>query len=294
MPANLKQVRGRIKSVMSTQQITKAMKMVSAAKFRRAQDAIIQMRPYAHKMNSILGNLAAALEGQMSLDLAETRKLKHILIVVLTSDRGLCGSFNTNINRKAENLAKEQYAEQFENGQVTILTIGKKGNDYFAKWSGNVISDHVHLFHDLSYDAANKVSNFLTSSFLSAEYDRVDVVYSRFKNAASQIFQIEQFLPIIKVESDLSSKTKTDFIFEPDRDKLIEELLPLILRTNFYRMLLDTVASEHGARMTAMDQATENANELLRDLRLTYNRARQDAITTELIEIVSGAAALNA
>ncbi len=294
MPANLKQVRGRIKSVMSTQQITKAMKMVSAAKFRRAQDAIIQMRPYAKKMNNILGNLAAALDGQMSLDLAESRKLKHILIVVLTSDRGLCGSFNTNINRKAENLAKEQYANQFENGQVTILTIGKKGNDYFAKWSGNVISDHVHLLHDLSYDAANKVSNFLTDSFLSGEFDRVDVVYSRFKNAASQVFQIEQFLPIIKVESDLSSKTKTDFIFEPDRDKLIAELLPLMLRTNFYRMLLDTVASEHGARMTAMDQATENANELLRDLRLTYNRARQDAITTELIEIVSGAAALNA
>jgi len=213
MPANLKQVRGRIKSVMSTQQITKAMKMVSAAKFRKAQDAIVQMRPYANKMNDILSNLASSLEGQVSLDLAENRTLNNILIVVLTSDRGLCGGFNANLNRQAEKQAKEHYAEQYAKGQVTILTIGKKGNDFFAKWQGKLINDHVHLFQNLSYEAANEISNYLTDSFLNGDYDRVDVVYSKFKNAASQIFSTEQFLPIRTLEADNSAKTRTDFIF---------------------------------------------------------------------------------
>ena len=291
MSGALKEVRNRIKSVQSTQQITKAMKMVSAAKLRRAQDAIVQMRPYAQKLQQMLSNIVGAAEGDVSIDLAVNRPIENVLIMIVTSDRGLCGGYNSNLIKLAKLTIKEKYPVQMEKGNVAILTIGKKGYEHFEKNKFKVVDNYWNLFADISFQNIQTASKYAMESFAAGKYDAVDLVYSEFKNAATQRFVAEQFLPIPKTEPAKGEK-KPDFIFEPEKEVLIAELMPKILNTQLFKAVLDANASEHGARMTAMDKATENANELLKALKISYNRARQAAITTELTEIVSGAAAL--
>ncbi len=295
MGANLKEVRERISSVKSTQQITKAMKMVSAAKLRRAQDAIVQMRPYADKLNAMLINILSNLEGDVSTSFGKEREVKNACVVVVTSNRGLCGAFNTNVIKAAVARINDTYATQRDNGTLTILCIGKKGYDYFKKRYANcnVSNEYMDLFNDLSFDNVSQVSNMLMDSFKGESFDAIDVAYGRFRNAGMQFPEIAQFLPVAKLEkSEDEKKTRADYIFEPSKEALLEHLIPSILQTQFQKYLLDTHASEHGARMTAMDKATENAEELLKDLKISYNKARQEAITRELSEIVGGAAAL--
>lgn len=291
MSGQLKEVRNRIKSVTSTQQITKAMKMVSAAKLRRAQDAILQMRPYAQKLQEMLSNIVSSLSGDMDLPLAEERAPERVLLIAITSDRGLCGAYNTNVIKTTRQLISDKYAAQQAKGQVTILPIGKKGFEYFLRYGYKVVDNYWNIFSDLTFDNVREAAVYAQLAFLNKEYDRVEIVYSQFRNAATQKFVAEPYLPIPKVEKAESDKN-SDFIFEPSREVLIQELMPKILNTQVYKAVLDANASEHGARMTAMDKASENANELLRNLKISYNRARQAAITTELTEIVSGAAAL--
>ncbi len=291
--ANLKEVRIRIASVISTQQITKAMKMVSASKLRRATNAIVQIRPYTEKLKEIIDNLQSNMEGNIDLALAEKRPVNKVLVVLLTSDKGLCGGFNSNLIKVARKLVSEKYAEQAAAGKLTILAIGKKGNDYFRKTGYQVDTRHLDLFTRLSFENSSVVSEEIISGFLAKDYDQVEVVYSEFKNAVVQYFKSYQMLPIEALEAPVAVKaTKHDYILEPDQAYIIESLIPSFLKIQFHRALLDNNASEHGARMTSMDKATENAGELLRSLRLTYNRARQAAITTEITEIVGGAAAL--
>jgi len=292
MSGQLKEVRNRIKSVSSTQQITKAMKMVSAAKLRRAQDAILQMRPYAQKLQEMLSNIVSSTAADMELPLAAERPTERILFIVITSDRGLCGAYNSNVIKTARNIINEKYAAQNAKGNVAILPIGKKGYEYFSRYGYKVIDKYWDLFANLSFDSVRAAAVYAQEAFLNKEYDRVELVYSQFKNAATQAFVSEQYLPIPKVEKATGNTKETDFIFEPSKETLVLELMPKILNTQVYKAVLDANASEHGARMTAMDKASENANELLRNLKISYNRARQAAITTELTEIVSGAAAL--
>ncbi|MBX3241734.1 MAG: ATP synthase F1 subunit gamma [Chitinophagaceae bacterium] len=293
MPAALKEVRNRIKSVQSTQQITKAMKMVSAAKLRRAQEAITQMRPYAKKLQEMLSNIVSNTDGDVSADLSVERPVESVLIIAVTSDRGLCGAYNANVIKLARTLAQEKYQTQLSKGKVTLWPIGKKAYDAFQKLSA-VHNNPVYkdILQNLSFENVQQVAQHAIEAFSKNEFDVVEIVYSEFKNAATQAFVVERFLPIPRVENKEGKATKADFIFEPDQETLIAELMPKILNTQLYKAVLDANASEHGARMTAMDKASENANELLKDLRITYNRARQAAITTELTEIVSGAAAL--
>ena len=291
MPGALKEVRNRIKSVQSTQQITKAMKMVSAAKLRRAQDAIIQMRPYAQKLQEMLSNIVSNTDGDTGADLAVERTVEKVLLIVISSDRGLCGAYNANIIKSARNIAQEKYPQQLAKGNVTVWPIGKKAFDYFQKAKWTVIERYRDIFLSLSFEHVQEVAQAAIEAFSKKEFDAVEVVYSEFRNAATQRFVVERFLPIPKTENK-GNNTKADFIFEPDKDILIAELMPKILNTQLYKAVLDANASEHGARMTAMDKASENANELLKGLKISYNRARQAAITTELTEIVSGAAAL--
>jgi F-type H+-transporting ATPase subunit gamma len=291
MSGALKEVRNRIKSVQSTQQITKAMKMVSAAKLRRAQDAITQMRPYAQKLQEMLSNIVSNSDGDVAMDLANERPVEKALIIVVTSDRGLCGGYNSNLIKLTKQLILQKYAVQNAKGNVEVLTIGKKGYEHFTKNGFKVVSDFWDIFTELSFEKVQSAARYAMNAFAAKEVDAVEIVYSEFKNAASQVFVSEQFLPVKKVE-DKGSKKKSDFIFEPSQPVLIAELMPKILNTQLYKAVLDGNASEHGARMTAMDKASDNANELLKSLKISYNRARQAAITTELTEIVSGAAAL--
>lgn len=291
MPGQLKEVRNRIKSVTSTQQITKAMKMVSAAKLRRAQDAILQMRPYAQKLQEMLSNIVSSVSSDISLPLADVRPAERILLIPITSDRGLCGAYNTNVIKLTRQVIREKYAAQNAKGNVTILPIGKKGYEFFLRYGFKVVDNYWDLFADLSFENVRSAAVYAQKAFLNKEYDRVEIVYSQFRNAATQMFVSEPYLPIPKVEKQEGGKN-TDFIYEPSMEVLLQELMPKILNTQVYKAILDANASEHGARMTAMDKASENANELLRSLRISYNRARQAAITTELTEIVSGAAAL--
>jgi F-type H+-transporting ATPase subunit gamma len=292
MAGQLKEVRNRIKSVQSTQQITKAMKMVSAAKLRRAQDAIVQMRPYARKLQEMLSNIVSSSEGEGTISLAAERPVEKVLILVITSDRGLAGAYNANIIKLAKQVIRENYAQQQGRGNVTIWSIGKKGFEHFTKNNFAVSDTYKDLFLNLSFENVQKASAAAVAAFQNKEFDAVEIVYSEFKNAATQSFVVERFLPIPRVQSQ-STNVKADFIFDPNREELIAELMPKILNTQLFKAVLDAHASEHGARMTAMDKASENANELLRSLKISYNRARQAAITTELTEIVSGAAALN-
>ncbi|NIG53036.1 ATP synthase F1 subunit gamma [Chitinophaga sp. Cy-1792] len=291
MSGQLKEVRNRIKSIQSGQQITKAMKMVSAAKLKRAQDAITLMRPYAVKLQEMLQNIVSNSEGNINTPLAAQREIEKVLIVVITSDRGLCGAFNSNLIKAAKRVIRDKYAEQFEKGNVELLPIGKKGYEHFLNNGYKVNDKFWNMFGNLTFDHVKEASSLAMEGFIDGTYDAVEIVYSEFKNAAVQEYVNEQFLPIAKVENEEDS-LKADFIFEPQKDVLIAELMPKILNTQFFKAILDNHASEHGARMTAMDKATENASELLRNLKISYNRARQAAITTELTEIVSGAAAL--
>jgi len=291
MAGQLKEVRNRIKSIQNTQQITKAMKMVSAAKLRRAQDAIIQMRPYAQKLQEMLSNIVSNVEGDLSLKLAEERTVEKVLLIVITSDRGLAGAYNTNIVKLAKATIAEKYSSQFSKGNVTIWNVGKKGWESLTR-SGYKTSDTFKdVFLNLKFETVQAVAKAAMNAFENSEFDAVEIIYSEFKNAATQAFRAEQFLPIPKVAKKEGAK-KADFIFEPAKEQLIAELMPKILNTQLYKAILDANASEHGARTTAMDKASDNANELLKTLKISYNRARQAAITTELTEIVSGAAAL--
>jgi F-type H+-transporting ATPase subunit gamma len=292
MAGQLKEVRNRIKSIQNTQQITKAMKMVSAAKLRRAQDAILQMRPYAQKLQEMLSNIVSNIEGDTALALAEERQVEKVLLIVITSDRGLAGAYNANIVKAAKNIIREKYPTQFSKGNITIWNIGKKGWESLSRAGYTTDATYKDLFLNLKFEKVQEAAQAAINAFEQKEFDAVEIVYSEFKNAATQQFVAEQFLPIPKVQKT-EGTIKADFIFEPNKEELIAELMPKILNTQLYKAVLDANASEHGARMTAMDKASENANELLKNLKISYNRARQAAITTELTEIVSGAAALN-
>ena len=292
MSGQLKEVRNRIKSVQSTQQITKAMKMVSAAKLRRAQDAITQMRPYAQKLQEMLSNIVSSAEGEVGGSLAMERGKERILLIVITSDRGLAGGYNANIIKLAKETIVKKYSEQNSKGNVSIWNIGKKGYESLTKTNYKTNADFKDIFLNLHFETVQAASQAAVKAFQNREFDVVELVYSEFKNAATQRFVVERFLPIPKVQKKQGVK-KADFIFEPAKEQLVAELMPKILNTQLFKAVLDAHASEHGARMTAMDKASENANELLKTLKISYNRARQAAITTELTEIVSGAAALN-
>ncbi len=291
MAGQLKEVRNRIKSVQSSQQITKAMKMVSAAKLRRAQDAIQQMRPYARKLQEMLSNIVSNSDSGTGMSLALERPVEKVLLIVITSDRGLCGAFNSNLIKLAKATIAERYAAQMKKGNVTIWSVGKKGYEHFVKNRYPADARFKDIFLALNFENVQKASQAARAAFEEKQFDVVELVYSEFRNAATQRFVVEGFLPIPKMVKKEGS-TRADFIFDPSKEELIEELMPKILNTQLYKAILDSNASEHGARMTAMDKATENANELLRTLKISYNRARQAAITTELTEIVSGAAAL--
>ncbi len=284
---NLKEIRNRISSVKSTMQITSAMKMVSAAKLKKAQDAITEMRPYANKLTELLQSLSASLEGDGGSVFAETREVNKILVVAITSNRGLCGAFNSNIIKEGHNLAQTKY----EGKQVDFVTIGKKGNDILSK-SYTIAHYNSEVFDDLTFENVEAIAVQLMDFFETGAYDKVELVYNKFKNAATQIVMTEQFLPIVPVASE-EAGSNMDYIFEPEKEKIVQTLIPKSLKTQLYKAVRDSFASEHGARMTAMHKATDNASELKDTLTLTYNKARQAAITNEILEIVGGAEALN-
>ena len=290
---NLKEVRIRIASVKSTQQITSAMKMVAASKLRRAQNAILKMRPYAAKLKDILQNLSASLNSSDANVYSQQRSAEKVLLVVITSNRGLCGAFNTNILRTATQRIQAEYAKQLQSGNISVMTIGRKATEYFAKRQVNVVSSHDSIFDNLTYENVSVIASTVMSSFAKKGFDRVEIVYNQFKNAAVQRVVVEQFLPIeAPADNVAASKNNNDFIFLPSKEEIVEELIPKSLKIQFYKSILDSYASEHGARMTAMHQATDNAGDLIKELNLAYNKARQAAITKEILEIVSGAEAL--
>jgi F-type H+-transporting ATPase subunit gamma len=290
--ANLKEVRNRIKSVTSTQQITKAMKMVSAAKLKRATNAIVQLRPYANKLKDLLANLSESLEDGSSPYLQE-REPVRVLVVVVSSNRGLAGAFNANVIKTANNLIAEKYSKQLAAGNVSIVAIGKKSQEFYERRKYNVIGNNNDLYLDLNFENASKITESIMEGFVNGKYDRVELVYNHFRNAAVQFLIAEQLLPVPRPEKKEAIKAaNVDYILEPSQQEIVEQLIPKNIKIQLYRAVLDSNASEHGARMTAMDKATENAGELLKALKLSYNQARQAAITTELTEIVSGAAAL--
>ncbi|HRG32963.1 MAG: ATP synthase F1 subunit gamma [Saprospiraceae bacterium] len=300
MAANLKEVRNRIKSVISTQQITKAMKMVSAAKLRRAQQAIVQMRPYANKLNAMMKNIMSFSDGQGAEAFARATEKKNPLLVIITSDRGLCGAFNTNIIKLATKQINEQYSTQAKEGKLSFLFIGKKGFEYFRRRYPQcpINSDYVGAFAGLSFEKIAGIADGIMSDFKTGKVDQVEIFYGRFKNAATQFPEVEQYLPVPKVVAATpvagtpTDKVVPDFLFEPAQGELLQELIPSILQSQLFKCTLDNLASELGARMTAMDKASENAEAMLGELKINYNKARQEAITKELSEIVGGAAAL--
>jgi F-type H+-transporting ATPase subunit gamma len=283
--ANLKEIRNRITSVSSTMQITSAMKMVSAAKLKKAQDAITAMRPYAEKLTELLQSLSATLDGEVGGKFTAQREVNKVLIVAITSNRGLCGAFNSNVIKQAKTIA-----ESYPGKQVDIFAIGKKGNDALSK-TNKVIGNKSEVFDDLTFDNVAEIAQTLTDKFTSGEYDKIDIVYNEFKNAATQIVQTQQFLPLAPIKSD-KPVSSGDYIFEPSKEEIVLTLIPKSLKTQLYKSIRDSFASEHGARMTAMHKATDNATELRDQLKLTYNKARQAAITNEILEIVGGAEAL--
>lgn len=290
---NLKEVRNRITSVGSTMQITSAMKMVSAAKLKRAQDAITQMRPYANKLQDILQNVSASLDTSEN-KYARNTSAKNILIIAISSNRGLAGAFNANVIKKTWSLIKNDYSSQ----NVSVISIGKKANDAFKRTDYQIHgTDLPHnlneIFDKLTYENVAPIAEKIMDAFVSSQFDKVVLVYNQFKNAAVQMVQAEQFLPIESHEAANSVSGSVDYIFEPNKEYIVSELIPRSLKTQFYKALLDSVAAEHGARMTAMHKATDNAKDMLRDLKISYNKARQTAITTEILEIVAGAEALN-
>lgn len=283
--ANLKEIRNRITSIASTIKITSAMKMVSAAKLKKAQDAITQMRPYANKLTELLQSLSATLDADTGGSFSEEREISKVLIITITSNRGLCGGFNSSVIKKTLKHVKDNY----EGKQVDILALGKKGNDTLSK-SFTVIDNNNEIFDDLTFEGVAEIAQKAMDLFVDGSYDKIEIIYNQFKNAATQITQTEQFLPIVKVEG--SSNSNADYIFEPGKAEIVLELIPKSLKTQLYKAVRDSYASEHGARMTAMHKATDNANDLRNELKLTYNKARQAAITNEILEIVGGAEAL--
>jgi len=284
--ANLKEIRNRITSIGSTMQITSAMKMVSAAKLKKAQDAITAMRPYSSKLTELLQSLSATLDGDAGGDFSKQREISKVLLVVVTSNRGLCGGFNSSIIKETIKNIENNY----QGVEVELLTIGKKGNDILSK-SYTVVDNRNDVFDDLTFENVAEIAEKLMQSYVDGTYDKIELIYNRFKNAATQIPQVEQFLPIKPVEGNVN--TNQDYIFEPAKEKIVLELIPKSLKTQLYKGVRDSFAAEHGARMTAMHKATDNAKELRDDLLLTYNKARQAAITNEILEIVGGAEALN-
>ena len=292
MPS-LKEVRIRISSVKSTQQITSAMKLVSAAKFRKAQQAILKLRPYADKMKDILMNLSANLDSQDG-KYSEERELKNVLIVVVSSNKAMCSAFNSNVIKRAVHLIDDEYSGLKSKGNLHLMTIGKKATDFFQKNKYNIIESHDNLFDQLNFDNASVLAEKLMNFYTEKKYDRIVLVYNFMKNAAVQIQMCEQFLPVEAPKQDVTTRNtaKADYIFEPNKEVIVQELIPKSLKIQFYKAVLNSNAGEHGARMTAMHLATENASVLLKELQLSYNKARQGAITKELLEIVSGAEAL--
>jgi F-type H+-transporting ATPase subunit gamma len=292
--ANLKEVKGRIQSVTSTQQITKAMKMVAAAKLRRAQDRITQMRPYSQKLSAIIQNVSAGVDSdQVGNPYAEAKEVGKVLLVVVTSDRGLCGGFNSSIFKHTKALVAREYADVEAAGNLMLMPIGKKAYDHFKKRGYNIIEDYHLLFSNLDFAHALEAAEFVMSEFLEGEFDKVEIIYNEFKNVATQIVRNEQFLPVQNVSAEDDAPAETiDYIYEPNQKFIFSEIIPKSLKIQFYKTLLESNASEQGARMTAMGQATDNAGELLKELKLTYNRTRQAAITKEILEIVGGAEAL--
>ena len=288
--ANLKEVRTRIESVNSTMQITSAMKLVAASKLRRAQGAILQLRPYAQKLQEFLQGLSTGLDQSDEAVYSDTRQVNKVLLVVVTSNRGLCGAFNTNVIKKVETLIKTTYKDQYAAGNVSLYCIGKKGAEYFNNHNYPVVTEDLSLFEHLDYDNALPIAESLMADFAEKKYDRIEIIYNQFKNAAVQVLVHEQFLPILPPEGD--DNLQADYIFEPNKEDIVNELVPKSLKIQFFKALLDSFASEHGARMTAMHMATDNATELIKELKLSYNKARQASITNEILEIVSGAEAL--
>ncbi|MDT0558094.1 ATP synthase F1 subunit gamma [Ichthyenterobacterium sp. W332] len=285
--ANLKEIRNRISSVSSTMQITSAMKMVSAAKLKKAQDAITAMRPYSNKLTELLQSLSATLDADSGSKYSTEREVNNVLIVAITSNRGLCGAFNSNIIKQTNVLINDVYADK----NVSVLAIGKKSNDAFSK-QDRVIANKSDVFDSLTYDNVAEIAEMIMEKFVEGEYDKVELVYNSFKNAATQIIMTEQYLPIVPIEGE-DAHANLDYIFEPSKQEIVEALIPKALKTQLFKAVRDSFASEHGARMTAMHKATDNATELRDQLKLTYNKARQAAITNEILEIVGGAEALN-
>jgi len=293
--ANLKEIRSRITSVSSTRQITSAMKMVSAAKLRRAQDAITQMRPYANKLKELLGNLEQGMENVENSPYTVQREVKDVLLIPITSNRGLAGAFNANVIKETKRLIAEKYSEQ----EVTVMAIGKKADDFFKKTNHNIKGTTLpakldQLFDDLSFEAVASVAEKVMKSYTYKQFDKVEIIYNEFVNAAVQHVRVEQMLPLVPEEKDESNKNSSiDYIYEPSQEFIIRELIPKSLKLHLFKSLLNSHAAEHGARMTALHKATDNATELIKDLKLVYNKARQASITNEILEIVGGAEALN-
>jgi F-type H+-transporting ATPase subunit gamma len=285
--ANLKEIRSRITSVGSTMQITSAMKMVSAAKLKRAQDAIVKMRPYANKLTELLESLSASLDSSDGGVYSTKREISKVLIVPITSNRGLCGGFNAYIIKRVHALINDHY----KNKEISILSIGKKSSEHFLKNNFNIIGSHDELFNDLTFENVSSIADVIMQKYREGNFDKVVLVYNQFKNAATQIIMSENFLPIQSESND--TEAAGDYLFEPTREEIVEELIPKSLKTQMFKAILDSHAAEHGARMTAMHKATDNASELKKELTLTYNKARQAAITGEILEIVGGAEALN-
>ena len=292
--ANLKAIRIRLSSVKSTRQITSAMKMVSAAKLRKAQDRIVQLRPYADKLHEILVGLNRSLQDTEIENIYSPRKNDKgkVLLVVVTSNRGLCGGFNANVVRETRRIMADKYSEQYRQGDLWFMPIGKKGYDALKKMKVNILEEHNDLFSSLTFDTASVLADKLIKLYTSKEFDKIEIVYNQFKNAAVQRLTDEDYLPVTEITSDKGSAAVTDYIYEPDQVHIVEELIPKSLRIQFYKAVLDSFVAEHGARMTAMHQATDNATELIRDLTLQYNKARQASITNQLLEVVSGAEGL--
>ena len=291
---NQKEIRSRISSTISTQQITKAMKLVSATKLRKASDAIVRMRPYAEKLRGIMANLQDSIEDDKLAVYFQSRDVKKVLLVVITSDRGLCGAFNANVIKRTRLLIAEKYAEQHKAGNVTLLCIGKKGAEFLRKLKYDVNTDYMQVLPVLDANKAFEIGDHVLQEFRSGVYDQVELVFNQFKNAATQILTNEVILPVMtqKVSQEAKSAQLNEYLFEPNKVQILEELIPRSVKTQIYRAMLDSLASEHGARMVSMDKATENAGELLFGLKLAYNQARQAAITREISEIVGGVAAL--
>lgn len=290
---NLKAIRIRIASVKSTRQITSAMKMVSAAKLRRAQDKIVRLRPYANKLHEILVGLSQSLaDSEVENIYGRISAPEKILVIVITSNRGLCGAFNANVIKEARKVVSEKYLEQLNKGNLTFLTIGKKGYDYLKKQDLKMLPEQNRLLYNLTFEDASAIAEAVMGKFVSGEYDRVEIIYNQFKNAAVQIITSERFLPVETVPAGTRNLAPTDYIYEPSKEEIVQELIPQSLKIQFYKAVLDSFVAEHGARMTSMHKATDNATGMIRDLTLQYNKARQAAITNQILEVVSGAEAL--